>query len=543
MSEKRSPTTAAARYDKALRRGQALSPVPAGCPVPQPTAVWPAENVALLERYRAWLEEGGAAAAVIAQHRLPMAGHVLGLTRKPHSQLDLAVDLPKAMAYIEAKGRSASWTNNCRYSLRWFHRFLCRERGVATATPGAADGNAGRYKAGLPDWLLAQLEQYLHLRQPNWRPARLAQATYHYWYKHTRLWRWLFARYPIAEAADVKREHLFAYMDAMLTAGYAPSSVNGDLFTFQATLRFLGGRGFQAPQALLNVSGLKVPDTLPRFLSDAQVVRLRDELERGVKTAGTPAKRRDALLDRAAFYLLWQAGLRVGEVEEVTLADLNLGGRRLLVRQGKGRKDRAVYLTDAAAAAVEAYREARGARDSDHLFLYRHRPLCRDLLRRRMKTAGERVGVKVSPHMLRHTFATQLVNAGCRVTTIQALLGHRRLNSTMVYARVHDRTVAGDYYTAMAVIEERLQSPLDAPADRSPDNEDHRPPSTEEVNHLLALATALQVVPLPARQQTLATELQQGLAALAESLNGAPKQGGRVVNEPVEQPPERLPVP
>jgi hypothetical protein len=60
------------------------------------------------------------------------------------------------------------------------------------------------------------------------------------------------------------------------------------------------------------------------------------------------------------------------------------------------------------------------------------------------------------PHQLRHTFATQLLNAGCKVTTIQKLLGHRRLNSTMVYARVHDRTVAKDYYAAMAQIEKSV---------------------------------------------------------------------------------------
>ena len=69
------------------------------------------------------------------------------------------------------------------------------------------------------------------------------------------------------------------------------------------------------------------------------------------------------------------------------------------------------------------------------------------------------MGVKVSPHRLRHTFATQLVNAGCKITTIQQLLGHQRLNSTLIYARVHDRTVAEDYYTAMTIVEQRLSLP------------------------------------------------------------------------------------
>ena len=165
---------------------------------------------------------------------------------------------------------------------------------------------------------------------------------------------------------------------------------------------------------------------------------------------------RDALLDRAAFYLLWQGGLRLGEVEDLSLEDLDLANRRLTVRQGKGRKDRAVYLTDTAVRAMQIYLAVRGMGPSSHVFLYHNNPVRKDLIRERIKAAGKRVGVKVTPHCLRHTFGTQLINAGCRVTTIQKLLGHLRLNSTMIYTRVHDRTVAEDYYAAMAKVENRL---------------------------------------------------------------------------------------
>jgi integrase len=92
----------------------------------------------------------------------------------------------------------------------------------------------------------------------------------------------------------------------------------------------------------------------------------------------------------------------------------------------------------------------------DHVFLYRNAPLKKGLIRAQLKYAGERVGVKVYPHRLRHTCATQLLNAGCRVTSIQRFLGHKKLNSTMIYARAHDQTVAEDYFTAMQRVEERL---------------------------------------------------------------------------------------
>jgi Phage integrase family len=95
------------------------------------------------------------------------------------------------------------------------------------------------------------------------------------------------------------------------------------------------------------------------------------------------------------------------------------------------------------------------------------------------------VGVKVYPHRLRHTAATQLLNAGCRVTSIQKFLGHKELSTTMVYARVHDQTVADDYYAAMSQIEKRLDL-LDTQQGVS------IPISNNERTQLLALTTQLE---------------------------------------------------
>jgi hypothetical protein len=180
--------------------------------------------------------------------------------------------------------------------------------------------------------------------------------------------------------------------------------------------------------------------------------------------------------------------LRLGELESLRLDDLDLAGRRLTVRDGKGRQDRTVYLTDRTVAALQAYLDRRGMGGSDHVFLYRYRALHKDLIRARLKAAGERVGVHVTPHRLRHTCATQLLNAGCRVTSIQKLLGHRRLNSTMVYARVHDRTVAEDYYTAMAQVEQNLEL---TPGFTAGDDHPTGPINAAERAHLLELVNRL----------------------------------------------------
>jgi hypothetical protein len=135
---------------------------------------------------------------------------------------------------------------------------------------------------------------------------------------------------------------------------------------------------------------------------------------------------------------------------------------------------------------VHTYLPLRGMGPTDHLFLYRNEPLSKDLVRSRIQAAGERVGVKVYPHRLRHTCGTQLLNAGCRVTSIQKFLGHKRLNSTMIYVRVHDHTVAEDYYAAMERIEQRLDvGPLPEP------NHAETPVKSSERAHLLELATRL----------------------------------------------------
>jgi hypothetical protein len=140
----------------------------------------------------------------------------------------------------------------------------------------------------------------------------------------------------------------------------------------------------------------------------------------------------------------------------------------LSVRNGKGLKERTVYLTETSLAALRAYLAVRGPGPTDHVFLYRNQPVGKDLLHGRLKAAGERAGVQVHAHRLRHTAATQLLNAGCPVTSIQKFLGHKKLNTTMVYARAHDHTVEADYFAAMERVEQRLDLAPAAEAEGEP---------------------------------------------------------------------------
>ena len=463
-------TTPAEAYDRALRyvRDKHLPP---GIPRPCPTCQWPPENVRLLERYYDWLIAGGTAEQPTRTIYLPVAGHVLGLNPVLHSQIRLDSDFEKVMDYVQAKGAGKDWLKACRNGLEKFRRFLRIERGLGEASK-IAPFDVAKYTAGFPAWLVSELERYQRIQQKHWRTARLDLNLRGFWSKHGQLWRFFCLERGVQCLADLKRPHILDYVDQKLAAGASIASVNLQIHLLHGFLLFLQEEGYTVPQSILRIPSLKPPDSLPKYLTDEQIGKLREAIEGSVTNAENPHQRRQALLDRATFYLLWQGGMRLSEVEDLRLEDLDLDGKRLSVRSGKGLKDRTIYLTDHVLLALKEYLIMRGEGSSDHVFLYRNAALSKDLIRSRLKTIGTRIGVKVYPHRLRHTCASQLLNAGCRITSIQAFLGHKKLNTTMIYARAYDQTVADDYFAAMSRVEQRMEiAPLPKPVEE-PNQED-----------------------------------------------------------------------
>lgn len=446
--------TLAERYDLS-RPHMREDNMPPDAPRPLPTSDWPKGNIEFLEGYRDWLLSGGTSKMTTNNYHIMMAGHVFGLTLKPYHELDPDKDLECALDYVKAKGLGQSWIRNCRSSLAKFRRYLRLQRGLGEEKRTRAFDSA-RFTQGLPLWLVNELERYQHVMQRNWRPSKLEMNLHRFWCVYARMWRFLVEQRGVQELTDVKRQFLLDYVDQRLDANYAVSGVSADMRYFQSFLHFLQEEGYSVPLSLLRIPPLKQPDPLPKYLTDEQVKSLLGEIERRLREAKLPNRRRQALLDQAAFYLLWQCGMRLSEVEELRLEELDFPQKRLSVRNSKGQKDRTVYLTETAMRVLQAYLEVRGEGSSDNVFLYRHAPLSPDLIRSRLRTIGKPIGVKVYPHRLRHTCATQLLNAGCRVTSIQRFLGHKELNTTMIYARAHDQTVADDYFAAMQRVEQRL---------------------------------------------------------------------------------------
>ena len=142
--------------------------------------------------------------------------------------------------------------------------------------------------------------------------------------------------------------------------------------------------------------------------------------------------------------------MRVSEALDLQVQDLDLGARRVRVRDGKGRRDRVVYLSRKAAAVLEAYLQTVAHASADLVLSWQGRPLPYAEAWARMRDLGKAAGVGgVSPHRLRHTYATQLLNNGMTIDGLRRLMGHDNLNTTLIYARLADSTLEQSYQAAI----------------------------------------------------------------------------------------------
>ncbi len=302
--------------------------------------------------------------------------------------------------------------------------------------------------------LVQQLEAYRQLKANRWRPERVTANSRHFYGMHVAMWKYFCETCKLERVTELRHEHVLKYVQFRLDQKRSPKTVNGSLSALRSFLFFLREDGVKIHPSLENIQRLKESERLPRYMTSEQVQRLQTVIE----TDAAMGKKYDALLMRSMFYLLWQGGLRSGEVEGLRFSDFYISqanhAKRLFVRDSKWRKGRAVYLTDMVLDALRSYLTVRGTEKAGGFVFVRNGvPLKRHYLSQRLKTIGRQVDVTVSPHRLRHTFATQLLNVGCQVTSIQKLLGHTNLNTTMTYARAFDQTVMLDYFRALDTLE------------------------------------------------------------------------------------------
>jgi site-specific recombinase XerD len=258
--------------------------------------------------------------------------------------------------------------------------------------------------------------------------------------EHFTLW----LRIPLDK---VTRREIGTYVDHLLRKRLQPKTITCHLQTLRLFFDYLINEE-QLPMAnpVTRVS-IRLPKPLPRCLTDDQVNRFFAVIT--------------DIRDRAMFMLMLRCGLRVEEVAHLTVDAVEYGKRQVLVANGKGAKDRVVYVSDDARSALEAYVTKRASKAKE-LFLVQKGPLSGTPIsvrgiQKRIEYYGRKSGLNVSCHRLRHTFATQLLNADADLATIQDLLGHDHITTTQRYCRVANLKVRRDYYKAMEVVLQRTQ--------------------------------------------------------------------------------------
>jgi len=257
---------------------------------------------------------------------------------------------------------------------------------------------------------------------------------------------WASAQEIEPQAVDARVLRRFA--GVLSERGNSRSTVARKLAAFRAFYRVLVERGdLEASPADL-VASPKRASNLPTVLSRGEIDQLLDSL---------PASTALQLRDRALFELAYAAGLRAAELVDLNVESLDREGEQLRV-EGKGGKTRIVPAGEHAWRAIDAYVErgrpelvAANERHDPALFLSRTgRRLATTDVRRRLRSALRQAGVQAaaSPHALRHSFATHLLDGGADLRTIQELLGHSSLSTTQTYTRVESKRLRKAYAQA-----------------------------------------------------------------------------------------------
>ncbi len=243
---------------------------------------------------------------------------------------------------------------------------------------------------------------------------------------------------------EVTHTTVSRYIDYLMKKRLAPKTVNCHLDGIRQFYHYLKEEEDRVIINPIRKSHMqKMSRPLPRHLRDEQVKNFF-EVVKGPR-------------DRAMFMLMLRCGLRVEEVANLAIGAIDVNRRTVLVEDGKGAKDRVVYMSNDALNVLAAYLRVRPASRARKIFLVekgacRGQPISIRGIQKRMEYYARKAKIKVSCHHLRHTMATQLLNADADLSTIQDLLGHSSVKTTQRYCRISNLKVRRDYFNAMEVI-------------------------------------------------------------------------------------------
>ncbi|PQA74175.1 site-specific tyrosine recombinase XerD [Brucella oryzae] len=244
--------------------------------------------------------------------------------------------------------------------------------------------------------------------------------------------------------AEAGPDHIRSAIDAMAAQGFAATSQARRLSALRQFFRFLYSEGYRQDDPTGTVDAPKKQKPLPKIMSVENVTRLLDRAALEAGEAAEPSDRIKALRLHALLETLYATGLRVSELVGLPVTVARTDHRFLLVR-GKGSKERMVPLSPKARDALQRFLALRDslAHSDDNPWLFpafsESGHLARQVFARELKGLAARAGLSaaaISPHVLRHAFASHLLQNGADLRTVQQLLGHADISTTQIYTHV-----------------------------------------------------------------------------------------------------------
>ena len=241
------------------------------------------------------------------------------------------------------------------------------------------------------------------------------------------------------QITELTRADLRKWIASLSREGLAPSSISRAVSATRGFFKFLLLDGHIKSQPAEDLDTPQRFSYLPKFLTEDEVNRL---------FAAPDVATEEGIRDRAILEVMYATGLRVSELVELKTANVDtMAG--LVVCRGKGNKERRVPLGKSAIHWLQQYAAVKagyGKSTAPNLFLQRGRPFTRQIAWAMIKRHAETAGIKdVSPHTLRHSFATHLLQHGADSRSVQALLGHSDISTTQIYTHITDLHLRSAY--------------------------------------------------------------------------------------------------
>ena len=243
---------------------------------------------------------------------------------------------------------------------------------------------------------------------------------------------------------ETGREQLVKILSSMQKDGFATTSQARRLSTIRQFFQFLYAEGLRDDDPSGNIDTPKKRANLPKIVSEKQVDKLLDLAETYAKRVDvSPAEHKRAMRLHTIVELLYATGLRISELVSLS-ARVVRGGPEFLLVRGKGAKERIVPLSEKARQAVKEWLELRDkTSDSNSPYLFPAHAdqgyIARQLVARELKTLAVGAGISahnISPHVIRHAFASHLLQHGADLRVVQQLLGHSDISTTQIYTHV-----------------------------------------------------------------------------------------------------------